>query len=498
MNPQTEQPSAQPQKADQTELVSPQIEQTAEPVIKEEQTELISSQNQQSPAPSIQDGQTELVSPQVEQSASQPVQTEQTELMSPNPVQPPAPQNTPPAYSTQNTPQTHAPQESRTSAKPKMIIPICVAGAVVILAIIGIFIFFSGSDTVETPQTLISLGEQFLLDFDFESALEQFIRVIEIDEIEPRGYTGAAEAYIGLGQLQLAARTLEVGLTVLPGNTEILEVFSAVMQMLHEEEHVMCEHEWLAADCNNPETCATCGETQGELLEHDFTEANFQEPAVCLLCDEQGETLTPGAVEHGIRLNTETSIPFRYDTVTSGNDEILPVTGEVTLVDVWTTDNFDGIDAEEGYEFIVAEISLRITGENARNYGFDYIDLLIDFYTFNPSLRARVMEMEGSSSCAVVSLGQISNHGKKSEFVVLGGIQSFEWSGPQSNRAATMNTIYAVHVPIGYDGIIIAFASGHILWTIDRYDQDYSKFVLDDVVAYDIIDSDTVFFRLRS
>jgi len=361
MNPQSEQPSAQPQKADQTELVSPQIEQTAEPVIKEEQTELISSQNQQSPAPSIQDGQTELVSPQVEQSASQPVQTEQTELMSPNPVQPPAPQNTPPAYSTQNTPQTHAPQGSRTSAKPKMIIPICVAGAVVILAIIGIFIFFSGSDTVETPQTLISLGEQFLLDFDFESALEQFIRVIEIDEIEPRGYTGAAEAYIGLGQLQLAARTLEVGLTVLPGNTEILEVFSAVMQMLHEEEPVMCEHEWLAADCNNPETCAACDETQGRPASHEPTEANFQEPAICLLCDEVlSEPLTPRLLLRGFEINTEIGVTYSYVSYDSRSREDL--LGDVTFVSVEVSNTWNGAEADDGYEFLIADFTNTFSG----------------------------------------------------------------------------------------------------------------------------------------
>jgi len=258
-----------------------------------------------------------------------------------------------------------------------------------------------------------------------------------------------------------------------------------------------CEHVLVDADCENPVTCSLCGETLGEPLGHDFAGGNFQEPAVCTRCGEVGEMLTPGAVEHRLRLITEIGVPFHYETVTMGDNGILPVKGEVTLVDVWTADSYKGVDAEEGYEFIVAEVSVRIADENARNYGFDFIDLLIDYYTYDPSLSAKALDMGSVDSCAVVSLGQINDHGAKSDFVVLGGEQSFGWSGPQSNRAATLEIIYAVHVPIDYDGIIIAFASGRVLWSIDGYDLEYSKYVLDDVVAGDIIDSDTVFFRLR-
>ena len=68
---------------------------------------------------------------------------------------------------------------------------------------------------------LLDLGEKYLLELDYAQALVYFSKVIEIEPMNPRGYTGAAEAYVGLGDTDNAVAILEQGLRVIPGNAVI-------------------------------------------------------------------------------------------------------------------------------------------------------------------------------------------------------------------------------------------------------------------------------------
>jgi tetratricopeptide (TPR) repeat protein len=68
---------------------------------------------------------------------------------------------------------------------------------------------------------LLDLGEKYLLELNYEQALVQFLKVIEIEPMNPRGYTGAAEAYIGLGREADAIAVLRQGHELLPGNADI-------------------------------------------------------------------------------------------------------------------------------------------------------------------------------------------------------------------------------------------------------------------------------------
>ncbi len=53
-----------------------------------------------------------------------------------------------------------------------------------------------------------------------------------------------------------------------------------------------CEHEWEAADCNDPKTCSKCGETEGEELGHDYVDADCENPKTCSRCEKtRGEAL---------------------------------------------------------------------------------------------------------------------------------------------------------------------------------------------------------------
>jgi hypothetical protein len=74
---------------------------------------------------------------------------------------------------------------------------------------------------VLSASELLSLGEKYLLELDYEQAVVQFLNVIEIEPKNPRGYLGAAEAYIELGQTDKAIDVLSKGLSELPDNAEI-------------------------------------------------------------------------------------------------------------------------------------------------------------------------------------------------------------------------------------------------------------------------------------
>jgi len=53
------------------------------------------------------------------------------------------------------------------------------------------------------------------------TTLEDFLRIIEADPMDPEGYLGAAEAYIGSVELDLAEAILRQGLEMLPDNASI-------------------------------------------------------------------------------------------------------------------------------------------------------------------------------------------------------------------------------------------------------------------------------------
>ena len=48
-----------------------------------------------------------------------------------------------------------------------------------------------------------------------------------------------------------------------------------------------CSHEWYAASCEAPKTCAKCGETEGEALGHSWADATCTAPKTCSVCHAQ-------------------------------------------------------------------------------------------------------------------------------------------------------------------------------------------------------------------
>jgi tetratricopeptide (TPR) repeat protein len=98
----------------------------------------------------------------------------------------------------------------------------CVPAFFVILLILSTGLT-SCSKQVEglSASELLDLGEKYLLEMDYEQAVVQFTKLIEIEPKNPRGYTGLAEAYIGLGETEKAIDILRKGLEEIPDNPDI-------------------------------------------------------------------------------------------------------------------------------------------------------------------------------------------------------------------------------------------------------------------------------------
>ena len=75
--------------------------------------------------------------------------------------------------------------------------------------VIGIMLTLNSQPA--TADDMLSLGERYLLEMQFEQALVQFLGVIEIEPMNVRAYLGAAEAFIGLGQQEAAINILRLG-----------------------------------------------------------------------------------------------------------------------------------------------------------------------------------------------------------------------------------------------------------------------------------------------
>ena len=99
------------------------------------------------------------------------------------------------------------------------------------IMILGTLLVLSGCSKLEKPLSateLLDLGEKYLLELDYEQALVQFLKVIEIDPMNPRGYTGAAEAYVGLGDTDSAIAILRRGLDA-TGDADIAARLEAML-----------------------------------------------------------------------------------------------------------------------------------------------------------------------------------------------------------------------------------------------------------------------------
>jgi tetratricopeptide (TPR) repeat protein len=120
------------------------------------------------------------------------------------------------------SPQHSAPQQRYKTQPSKSRKPVIAPIILITIAAIGLAAwFFLRDNTPNTAEGWLDLGERSLISRDYEQAVVAFRNVIEIEPKNPRGYTGAAEGYIGLEQPEEAIDVLRQGRELLPNEPTI-------------------------------------------------------------------------------------------------------------------------------------------------------------------------------------------------------------------------------------------------------------------------------------
>ena len=93
--------------------------------------------------------------------------------------------------------------------KKRKIIYITIAAAIVIIAALAII--FMPKTAPQTVTEMLSTAQKYLVEMDYERAIAEFNKVIELDPMNADAYLGLAEAYEKSGDVDKAVETLEKG-----------------------------------------------------------------------------------------------------------------------------------------------------------------------------------------------------------------------------------------------------------------------------------------------
>jgi len=109
---------------------------------------------------------------------------------------------------------------TRNKRKPVLFTTLIVITTIAIVLTVWIL----SRDNTPTVEDWLSSGESYLIARNYEQAIVSFTKVIEIEPGNSRGYTGAAEAYLGLDDPDSAEDILQQGLKILPYDLFILNM----------------------------------------------------------------------------------------------------------------------------------------------------------------------------------------------------------------------------------------------------------------------------------
>ena len=207
-------------------------------------------------------------------------------------------------------------------------------------------------------------------------------------------------------------------------------------------------HEWVEVSCAAPKHCSACSLTEGEALPHTWQEANYQRAQSCTVCGAEEGQPVPGDYElAGIVCNMEVDAPYTYCTATY-DDRNLTATGTVTISDYKIFESDSTHPAKEGYEWRSACVRIVFEPENARDKGIRMGRWLDDYYVAEWSKRAVKLGANGDMTYRVNYLGE--------DVEIYCVVENYKWTGWSSGKNTYSETLY-FQVPVGYDGVTIAF-----------------------------------------
>lgn len=116
-------------------------------------------------------------------------------------------------------------------AKLKFIIPVIIAIIAIIVA--ALCIDFTPQERVDVS-SLMSTAQKYLIENQYEQAIAEFNKVIEIEPMNVDAYLGLAEAYVGMGDTDKAIEVLNKGYEI-TGDDRLKEMLDRLLLPVPEE-----------------------------------------------------------------------------------------------------------------------------------------------------------------------------------------------------------------------------------------------------------------------
>ena len=232
-------------------------------------------------------------------------------------------------------------------------------------------------------------------------------------------------------------------------------------------------HSWKDADCTTPKTCSRCGLTQGTPLGHSWTEATCSAPKTCIrcaateglplehlwegeatlhtapicsVCGAQGQPLPGYFVQNGLAPNTRPGQEADYITSTLVRPD-LDTTGSFLASGVLIFESDETHRAKEGFQWRSVDISISFSDSRSALYSSKVTFARADYYQDRELKPAKKQEQF-----------TVTYNGKNYKCQAF-----YENAGFHYTDTGTVFQVSCyVQVPVGYDGVVLAFPHGSI------------------------------------
>ena len=205
-----------------------------------------------------------------------------------------------------------------------------------------------------------------------------------------------------------------------------------------------------------------CGKEDPCKNGHEWLEntPNYQQAKTCSRCNKtEGDPLEAVFVKKGLAVETGWDKEFTI-TTPCYNDESKTTDGKYRFSNLRRVDSDDtlGLEAAEGYEWLIFDLICRYDDANAQTYGFTGVfNAGMDYYdTYNVgNSDLGTMFEPGKTDLDTVDRFTINYNGEDyPECIFLWGEYTDEWN-TEGTVCISQHAIY-IRIPTGYDGIVIS------------------------------------------
>ncbi|MBQ1264298.1 MAG: hypothetical protein IIY04_02650 [Oscillospiraceae bacterium] len=232
-------------------------------------------------------------------------------------------------------------------------------------------------------------------------------------------------------------------------------------------------HIWQLANCTEPETCVQCGLTEGEALGHDLLPATYQQGEVCTVCGEEvSEPLAADFETYGIAAEAlQVGQSYTYNTVTGEGN---PTQGTLRVANYEVIDSDELRPAREGYQWHVVTFETVFADPAVMQTGV-VVDFTVTDYYDIAGFKDNADHSDESISSYTV------NYNGEDVPVYCG--QSGGYT-PNDDGTLTFEFAISVQIPVGYDGIVVGMNNSTVDTRVNNY--LYDVYSADDFVLFRI------------